>query len=113
MHIQIHNFSVPRLFALLPDKKEETYERLFAKILELCPNLNPQAYMMDFEKAHMNCVRNHFPDVSISSGLFHLSQSIYQKITDLGFKERYHREAESSVKVRCFSALSLLPMNDV
>ena len=113
LHIQINNFSVPRLFALLPDKKEETYERLFAKILELCPNLNPQAYMMDFEKAHMNCVRNHFPNVSISSCLFHLSQSIYRKVIDLGFKERYHRDAEFSIKVRCFSALSLLPMDDV
>ena len=30
-----------------------------------------------------------------------------------GFKERYHRDAEFSIKVRCFSALSLLPMDDV
>ena len=31
----------------------------------------------------------------------------------MGFKERYHRDVEFSVKVRCFSALSLLPMDDV
>ena len=69
--------------------------------------------MMDFEKAHMNCVRNHFPNVSISVCLFHLSQSIYRKVIELGFKERYHRDAEFSVKVRSFSALALLPMDDV
>ena len=113
LHIQIGYFSVPRLFALLPDKKEETYNRLFTKLLELRPNLNPQGYMMDFEKAHMNYVRHHFPNVSLSACLFHLSQSIYRKVVEIGFKERYHRDTEFSVKVKCFPALALLPTDDV
>ena len=42
LHIQIQNFSVPRLFALLPDKKEETYNRLLLKFWNYAPILIPK-----------------------------------------------------------------------
>ena len=45
--------------------------------------------------------------------LFHLSQSVFRKITDLGLKEKYNKDSEFCLKIRCFSALAFLPVEDV
>ena len=44
----------PCIHALLPNKSEATYDRLFKKLLEIEPLLNPIAIMIDFEEAAMN-----------------------------------------------------------
>ena len=44
----------PCIYALLPNKTTETYVRLFQKLKELKPDLNPQDVMIDFEKAAKN-----------------------------------------------------------
>ncbi|KAG7159283.1 hypothetical protein Hamer_G026698, partial [Homarus americanus] len=43
LHVQVGKFSVPRLFALLPNKTQETYTRLCPRLLELRPGLNPES----------------------------------------------------------------------
>ena len=113
LHIQVGMHSVPRLFALLPNKSQEAYIRLFIKLNELRQGLMPEHIMMDFEKAHINSFLSVFPSASISCCLFHLSQNVYRKVCEIGFKERYHHDNEFSIKIRCFSALAFFPPNDV
>ena len=47
-------FVFPCIFALLPNKKESTYNTLLRKLLEIKPDLNPKTIMVDFEKAAIN-----------------------------------------------------------
>ena len=113
LHVQNGKFSIPRVFVLLPDKREETYRRLYAILKELRPGLNPEAIMFDFEKASHNAFSEEFPEASVKACLFHLGQSMYRKIVDLGLKQQYHQDNEFSLLVRCFSALAFLPTEDV
>lgn len=48
---------LPSVFALLPNKTEETYVHLFNTILKLKPGLNPKSIMLDFEQATINAVK--------------------------------------------------------
>ncbi|XP_066941046.1 uncharacterized protein [Macrobrachium rosenbergii] len=113
LHIQVGLLSVPRLFALLPNKRQESHNLLFNQLMELRPGLNPVSIMMDFEKAHINSFKSVFQSASVSCCLFHLSQSVYRKVCEIGFKDRYHHDNEFSIKIRCFSALAFLPPSDV
>ncbi len=48
---QDNGFSVPKMFALLPNKTEDKYSRLFTTLKELVHNVEPDTVMMDFEKS--------------------------------------------------------------
>ena len=45
---------VPRLFALLPNKTEDAYAKLFSTLKNLYPALTPESLMKDFEKSSLN-----------------------------------------------------------
>ncbi|CAF3348921.1 unnamed protein product, partial [Rotaria socialis] len=44
----LRNAVLPVIFALLPNKTEQTYRRLIDKASELCPLWNPKYIMMDY-----------------------------------------------------------------
>ena len=113
IHSQDGTFSVPRVFALLPSKTEETYTRVFSILKDLQPELSPQDVMMDFEMASYNAFIASFGYASVTFCLFHLSQNIYRKVVDCNERQRYHREDEYALKIRCFTALAFLPIQDV
>lgn len=113
IHIVVGEICVPRIFALLPNKSQVTYHQLFSRLLYLRPNVNPASVMLDFEKASMNAINMLFPEAQLSGCLFHLCQSVYRKIVELGFKNKYNNEEIFSLKCRCLSALSFLPVSDV
>ncbi|CAM4988623.1 unnamed protein product [Rotaria socialis] len=48
MHVVYRNAVLPVIFALLPNKTEQTYRRLIDKASELCPLWNPKYIMMDY-----------------------------------------------------------------
>ncbi|XP_068206482.1 uncharacterized protein [Palaemon carinicauda] len=85
LHIVIKNISIPRIFVLLPDKSQVTYSRLFSALKDLRSSLQPETLMVDFEK----------------------------HIVDLGLKSRYQTDAEFNNKIKCFTALAFLPVQDV
>ena len=47
--VRVREIYIPRLFALLPNKAQHTYNLVFEKLLELHPALAPDSMMMDFE----------------------------------------------------------------
>lgn len=76
IHAIIRGLCVPRLFALLPDKKEQTYVRLFTSIRNLRINCQPETCLMDFEQAMHNAFVSVFFKFR-SSRLCFSSWSIY------------------------------------
>ena len=54
-----------------------------------------------------------FDNLRLTFCLFHLSKNNYNNIVQLGFKQKYSNDLNFSLKVRSFTALALIPVNDV
>ncbi|CAF3449814.1 unnamed protein product [Rotaria socialis] len=117
MRMVYRNAVLPVVFALLPNKTQETYRRLIDKLSEICPLWSPKFIMMDSELASINAFGDKFvttTNSSIISGcFFHLQNSIQRKLQDLGFKTNYEQDPVFSHHVNQIAALAFLQPNDV
>ena len=112
MHAEKDGFVFPCILALLPNKKESTYNTLLRKLLEIKPDLNPKTIMADFEKAAINSFENNVNAV-ISGCFFHLSQNIWRKIQSEGLTVQYQADGEFQMKLRMLMGLAFVPEQDV
>ena len=92
---------MPRLFALLPDKKESSYHRLLSAISNLRENCQLATCLMDFEKALHNSFVSVFPHSEVVGCVFHLGQSIWRKICALGESHTYNNDESFQLKIKC------------
>lgn len=89
IHGFINNTYVPLLFALLPDKTINTYTNLFEKIRKL--DIIPNTFVVDFEIAVHKTLEIIFEGCDIRGCNFHLKQSWYRKIKNLGLSQQYNK----------------------
>jgi hypothetical protein len=96
LHTVHNNYYVPLIFALLPNKTIDTYKNMFKIITEKCNEFGlifmPNLYLADFEQTIHNAINEMFPLCKIIGYRFHLSQSWYRKIQNLGFSADYKSE---------------------
>lgn len=96
LHILENGYYIPLAFCLLPNKKECSYKNLFKllqiKCFSLGLNLNPEIIVADFEIAIHNAIRTVFPNSTIVGCRFHLAQSWFRKIQNLGLVPDYRNE---------------------
>ncbi|XP_022169656.1 uncharacterized protein LOC111033288 [Myzus persicae] len=104
---------VPTAYILLPNKKEETYKRMFLALKTLNPQLSPKSIMFDFEKGAMNAAKCIFPSVDIKGCFFHLCQSIWRHIQSSGLQSKYSNDSDFALNLRKLAALAYIPENDV
>ncbi|XP_077297552.1 aminopeptidase N-like [Arctopsyche grandis] len=104
--------AVPLIFCLLPDKSGTTYNRLFSQLKMYIQDWEPNRVMMDFERAAINAVQNQWPNAQVTGCFFHLSQSIYRKIQELGLTEFYDNQ-ENAIKFKMVLALAFVPPENV
>lgn len=111
---------VPLVYALLPDKAQETYTRFMDGLLDACEKLhirrpNPEVAILDFEKAVINVLMLFFVDAVVRLCLFHLKQSAFRKIQDLGLQAAYRDEEDESVRdaFRQILGVAFVPTDDV
>ena len=75
---------VPVVFALLPNKKQQTYHHLTDKLSEICLPWNPKFITMDFERSAIKEFSDTFTattnPATMLGCLFHLQNSIYRKV---------------------------------
>ncbi|KAL4085498.1 hypothetical protein QTP88_027356 [Uroleucon formosanum] len=113
IHAVHYSNVIPSAYALLPDKKEDTYIQMFKALKSLNQNLNPKSIMMDFEKAAMNAVKSEFPNTSINGCFFHLSQCIWRHLQEAGLQKNYIQDSEFALHIRMLPALAFVPQNKV
>ncbi|XP_066969266.1 uncharacterized protein [Macrobrachium rosenbergii] len=113
VHAVKNNYTIPVVYALLPDKRAETYRRLFAQIKSMVPNLQVSTITSDFELAAITAVKEEFSTASHYGCLFHLGQCLYRKICDCGLKVRYDTDSEFALKIRMLLALAFVPVDKV
>ncbi|KAG1662801.1 hypothetical protein GQR58_020745 [Nymphon striatum] len=115
IRIQLGTTSITPVFALLPNKRRETYEELFRaimdKIEELGLPLDVDQAMTDFEDAVLRAVQGVFGRNIRSRGCFyHLTQSTWRKIQDLGLANHYKDDDEFRIFVGMMDGLAFLPL---
>ncbi|KAK3916425.1 Cortactin-binding protein 2 [Frankliniella fusca] len=70
---------------------------------------------MDFEKGMNNAVATVFPDAKLRLCLFHLKQSAFRKIQNLGLAVQYRDEEDDTVRMafRQILGVAFVPVDDV
>jgi hypothetical protein len=71
-----------------PHKNRATYDNIFAHLNQAVSTLDltisAEILMMDFELTAMNSARLVFPKIVIKGCFFHLNQSVWKKLQELG-----------------------------
>ena len=112
IHALVNGRVLPCLFALLPNKNQQTYQIFFREISNLVPGI-PQDILFDFERAAMNTMQLLLPNVEIKGCFFHLSSNIWKHIQSAGLQERYNEDPEFALHLRMLAALAFVPENNV
>ena len=79
IHAQINGRILPCIYALLPNKTEETYTRLFREVEQHVAN-SPTDILMDFERAALNSVGQVYPNTEFKGCFYHFSSNIWKHI---------------------------------
>lgn len=98
----------PVIFALLPNKKRETYVRMFRLILDVIPEWKPQKINLDFEAAAISALREVFPAAEINGCFFHMKKCLWRRVQELGLTNDYRENEEIRVHIRMCAALAFL-----
>ena len=116
IHAFIYDSYFPCAYIITQKKSESTYRQIFARLKDIATQLdcvlNPQFAYADFEKATINALEFHFPNIVIFGCWFHFRQAIIRRAFSLGLKSKYH----STQYHKFFSligALALLPSDKV
>lgn len=88
-----NNFYIPLVYCLLPNKHTTTYQKVFELIISKCVEfdlvIQPKRIVIDFELAIHNACIETWPTVTIIGCRFHLCQSWFKKIQQLGLVVEY------------------------
>jgi hypothetical protein len=93
------------VYALLPNKRQITYERFFRTILSAIKT-HPKSITIDYEMSILQAITKLFPNTRINGCYFHLIQNIWKHLQANKLKKDYI----SNYKIRkCFKWLRALP----
>ena len=101
---------LPACYAIMQDRTQDTYIRLFTLIRELLPagrQNGPSFISMDFELGAMNAFKQCFPNSQEAFCFFHFSQSIWRKAQESGIAASYVGEGSTELRRDFHSCLSL------
>lgn len=92
---------IPLIFCLLPNKCTQTYIKTFENLKKASEAFNfllsPRRIILDFEQSIHSAVNRVWPSASIFGCRFHLAQSWYRKIQQLGLVSIY-KQSHSNAK---------------
>lgn len=105
-------------YALLTNKTQQTYEELLQALVDGCRDrhwdADPKTIILDFEIAVIQAIRSVIGNqVRIQCCFYHLTQSTWRKIQELGLSNLYRENEEFRVHCGMLDALALLPTEDV
>lgn len=118
LHIFDNGHYIPLAFCLLPNKDTETYAEAFRLIKERCEEMqvafNPRRVIVDFEKGIHRALIKIWPSIIIIGCRFHLGQSWFRKMQELGLAASYTKaEGELGKWLNYVFGLSYLDPDEV
>ena len=110
--------AVTCVYALLPGKSQNIYEGFLRAVVERCEELgyspDPSKVHVDFEKSMMNAVHAVLGShVNIGGCFYHLTQSSFRKVQELGLVEQYRADKEFKHFCDMMDGLGFLPVDEV
>ena len=112
-----NGYTVPCVFALLPNKRKESYTRLFRQIkswLDVAgQQWNFESFLSDYEQGAYLAMTDVFPGVGNDGCFFHLSKRLDYHVKQLGLTVKYTNNVAFRIRVKCLAALAFLPVTDV
>lgn len=120
IHGMIEDSAFPLVYALVENKEEETYYQVLREVVAHCNarGINiaaPDTLISDFEKAIINAGRRMFPNAQVRLCFYHLGQSSYRKVQELGLQAAYinPENRELKIAVHCMLSVAFVPPDDV
>ena len=114
MLVSLHGVLVPLAYCLLPDKRQETYQRVLPLLHhhadELGLELAPTTVTSDFEQAILQGTTAVFPAVRTKGCYFHFCQALIRKFQHLGLQKEYQENPDLNSFVRRVAALAFVPL---
>lgn len=88
LHLDINSSTkstniIPVIYALLPNKTEETYTRLF-RILKQKLGIQIKSFKCDYELAQINAIQSIFPESQVSGCYHHYNDAIWKNAEKIG-----------------------------
>ena len=74
-------------------------------IKQMCPDANPDYLLVDFERGSFNVFKEVWPMTDVKGCFFHLSQSVYRKVKELGLTTNYTHSIEMTLTIRMLPVL--------
>ena len=118
IHVPMGDTAVTAVYAFLPTKTRASYEQLFQCLVDKCAEqnleMNVQTVITDFEDAVLRAVVAVFGrDVNCRGCFFHLTQSAWSKIQELGLAQ--HDNTNQQFRLFCGmpDGLAFLPIKDI
>ena len=105
IHASEHGQVFPCVYALLPDKSEQTYRKLLQITKDAIEERLPEAdglggtIITDMEKSATNAFRIVFPDKVQTVCFFHFCQAIWRKAQQLVLQAQYGADADFALQV--------------
>ena len=112
VHALVNHEVLPCVFTLLPSKAEIVYEQFFTTVCNAIRNNNcndPDGFLINFETAAINAIRNVLLQTIIVGCFFHLLSNLWKHIQRAGLQERYMNDPEFGLQLRMIAALAFVP----
>ena len=102
-------------------KQQESYETAIRQVIRQCEaiigNPAPSKVICDFERAEINAAKAAFAavgvNVTVQGCFFHLCQSTWRKIQEIGLVTTYRDNEEIRLFCGMLDALAFLPVDEV
>src|SRR5437868_7330159 len=101
----------------MTNKLEESYRRLFQKLIDFREvyniDLQPQIILTDFESTAINTVQLEFDNIQNKRCYFYLAQSIYYKVQNCRLSSYYSTYEHFSLLIKYILTLMFLLYNEI
>ena len=117
IHGQKNGYTVPCVFALLPNKRKETYLRCFRQIKSWIDVRTQQwdfdAFLSDYEQGAFLAMLEVFPGIGEEGCFFHLCKRLDFQVKEHGLMTKYRDDPDFKLRVKKLAALAFVPVSDL
>uniref|UniRef100_A0A915CVF7 MULE transposase domain-containing protein n=1 Tax=Ditylenchus dipsaci TaxID=166011 RepID=A0A915CVF7_9BILA len=110
----------PILYALIENKNNATYEKLFGMVKALMPGFNPTSINVDFEQSAIRALRDAYPDApnsedsKIAGCSFHLLKNFKKQFGNAGLMQKYRDPTtDFALTSRMLMSLAFVPLINI
>ena len=115
LHGQKNGYTVPCVYALLPNKRKETYIRIFRQVKSWVGVGNRQwifeTFLSDYEQGAFKAMLEVFPGIGEEGCFFHLCKRLDFQVKELGLMPKYRQDDAFKLRVKKLAALVFIPVS--